>query len=369
MATYYPITVTVNNGYNESGSASQIVSGGTAYVNIYANAGFLAPETITVTGASYKYYPDTEQGDADRASIVLSNPTDAVSIVVDCTETTIMVQGVYLWNESLSAPDIDITQTFSSPYPTSNGIDVTSIEIEQGPYWRMTYGGYGTVYDESGNLEAEDEGWGTDRTAFRYLDFGTGCYIRGYLYAYLTEYAVKQTTYVLQGYYKWNDSLNSPSTAIKQVFATPYPVSNGESVTYITVSTWSTMYYGGVGTVYDHDDTTPLDWEGNEDFRIINYGSDGQQVSAAYYEYAIANSTKIDIAVDLSTLSGWTSVSVGTHTLRVVSKATGYKSSTGAATTFTKEASDWIDPIQTDDNLLVQQVYGAAQSDGKLTLE
>lgn len=74
------------------------------------------------------------------------------------------------------------------------------------------------------------------------------------------------------------------------------------------------------------------------------------------------------LSVDLSTLDGWSSVEDGTHILKVVSKASGYKNSTGATISFTKDSS-WIDPVQSGEDVYIQQVYSASQSDDTMTIE
>lgn len=65
-----------------------------------------------------------------------------------------------------------------------------------------------------------------------------------------------------------------------------------------------------------------------------------QTVDDAFYTWFMANIEKPRLSVDLTTLSGWASLSAGSHNIQIVAKASGYKDSApSAAVKVTKAAS------------------------------
>ena len=77
----YPITKTITGG--SASGATTIAADDTATVTLAAGEFYSLPETITVTNAQYTY-------NSANGSVILSEPTGAVSIVVECVEAAEM---------------------------------------------------------------------------------------------------------------------------------------------------------------------------------------------------------------------------------------------------------------------------------------
>ena len=76
----YSITASSTECTPVSGNASVINEGGTVTLRYVAKEGFALTDTVTVSGASYTW-------DATTGTLVLSNPTDDVTIVVTATKS------------------------------------------------------------------------------------------------------------------------------------------------------------------------------------------------------------------------------------------------------------------------------------------
>lgn len=71
----YDITNSITNGYATGDST--IATDATVEITLHANTGYVIPETVTVTGASYTY---------SNGVVSLSNPTDDITITATCLE-------------------------------------------------------------------------------------------------------------------------------------------------------------------------------------------------------------------------------------------------------------------------------------------
>lgn len=74
------------------------------------------------------------------------------------------------------------------------------------------------------------------------------------------------------------------------------------------------------------DDSSNFHSTDNTKLRTIIIETD-QTVADNFYTWFTANTTKQQLSVDLTTLSGWANLTPGNHTIKIVAKGTGYRDS------------------------------------------
>lgn len=131
------------------------------------------------------------------------------------------------------------------------------------------------------------------------------------------------------------------------------------------------------GAIYNPDQDTPIGWNdrylseetwcnysgsgGNSQvwdatitFDSVDAGADATNSTLISWLEAHATQQSSQLSVDLSTLSGWSNVSSGSHTLKVKAKATGYQDSAlSAGASFVKGGTTYTVNLRADDG------YGA----------
>lgn len=360
----FSITSTVNNG-TVTGD-TQIDTGGTAEVVIQPNTGFDYPDSITVSNnVTYTYEKTT-------GVINLSDPTGDITISTSCVAISYTITGnitngsitasgnivvggsqtvVINPNAYYQAASSQTTITVTNASITSYNADTRTLTITKGNEQTgdVTITTICTTIQYSINGNITNGSFTTEGT------IGVGetqnCQITpntGYSYPKQTEITIT------------NASIQSYNAATGALVITK---SSTQSGTVTISATLRLADYTVTGNITNGSATTGSINVGGSSSIIItpntNYTlpADVTVTNASLVSYdtttgVVTVEKDVDqtgnvvvtatclwggISVDLSTLSGWANVTSGTHTLKVVSKATGYIDSTGATTTFTKE--------------------------------
>ena len=74
------------------------------------------------------------------------------------------------------------------------------------------------------------------------------------------------------------------------------------------------------------------------------------------------------VSVNVASLPGWSSLSIGSHNITIVARADGYRDSEPSAAVSVEKIT-WENPIQVDDILTITQVYASIQSGSDLSIE
>lgn len=98
----------------------------------------------------------------------------------------------------------------------------------------------------------------------------------------------------------------------------------------------------GSWSVYDNDNEEEIEALGNSIEITVTSGTDVTNSTLIAWFEANATQQSSQLSVDLSTLSGWSDVTTGSHTLTIKAKASGYRDSAlSAGASFTKAASGY----------------------------
>lgn len=149
--TIYAVSTNVTNGAYSG--PSTIIDGDSITITILPNEGYKAPDSITVTNASYIYNKLTR-------TIIISNPTAAVTVSVACVVSLVPagyteVAAVGANNTTAYIKFNDITYNTSNKYETQVDIEMTTTGWScQGIGWN--YGGCISYDFDSGNKDIRD---------------------------------------------------------------------------------------------------------------------------------------------------------------------------------------------------------------------
>ena len=121
-AIVYSISCSLTNCTETSGT-STITATGTATLTIVPNAGCILPDSVTVVGASYTWYPTG----ANAGDLVLRNPTANVSVTVVCSQQQLSSPTIALNNDIGTITNIDTRATDMKIYVDGNLLDTVSL--------------------------------------------------------------------------------------------------------------------------------------------------------------------------------------------------------------------------------------------------
>ena len=265
----YNITTNLTHAVAGSGNPTTVGYGLSATLTFTFPTGYEAPADVTVTGA-------TKSWEAGTGTLTLTNATGPVTVTVVGVATTITLDGgTYKWldNTSLTewSQEINFTSngaSYSGMRYTGNGTAMTLQYMNADAEWQTVYN-----YDE----DASTGSW--VNTAWQIVDLGTSAQ---------TVTAIFKADFIAN------------TTKLTQL-ATPQNV-----IAYGTTLTWDPVKNA---TSY------AMLADGNE-IGILETG---------------ATDDGFRIAVGLTTLPGWASLSTGSHNITVVARADGYRDSEPSA--------------------------------------